>query len=66
MSGIELQNLLQTQGRKLPMIFITAFTEERVRAQAVKAGAACVLSKPFNARTLIEYLDAVQRDRSGK
>ena len=63
MSGIELQNLLQTQGRKLPMIFITAFPEERVRAQALKSGAACVLSKPFNARTLIEYLDAVMKSR---
>jgi FixJ family two-component response regulator len=66
MSGIELQNLLQTQGRKLPMIFITAFPEERVRAQALKSGAACVLSKPFNARTLIEYLDAVMKSHRGR
>src|SRR5438128_587420 len=61
MSGIDLQNLLQTQGRKLPMIFITAFPDERVRAQALETGATCFLSKPFDARTLIKYLDAAVR-----
>jgi FixJ family two-component response regulator len=44
MSGIELQNLLKTQGHRLPIIFITAFPEESVRAQALEAGAACFLS----------------------
>jgi FixJ family two-component response regulator len=43
MSGIELQNLLQTQGHRLPIIFITAFPEESVRAKALEAGAACFL-----------------------
>jgi FixJ family two-component response regulator len=69
MSGIELQNLLKTQGHRLPIIFITAFPEESVRAQALEAGAACFLSKPFDARTLIECLDAAMKghsDRSGK
>ena len=46
--------------------FIAAFPEERVQAQALKAGAACVLSKPFNARTLIEYLDAVMKSHGGR
>ncbi len=58
MSGIELQNLLQTQGHRLPIIFITAFPEESVRAQALEAGAACFLSKPFDAQILIKNLDA--------
>jgi len=69
MSGIELQTFLQTQGHRLPIIFITAFPEENVRAQALEAGAACFLSKPFDARTLIECLDAAMKghsDRSGK
>jgi DNA-binding response OmpR family regulator len=53
----------------LPIIFITAFPEENVRAQALEAGAACFLSKPFDARTLIKCLDAAMNghsDRSGK
>jgi FixJ family two-component response regulator len=66
MSGIELQNLLQTQGHRLPIIFITAFPEASVRAQALGAGAACFLSKPFDARTLIKYLDAAVKSHSGR
>ena len=58
MSGIELQNLLKTQGHRLPIIFITAFPEESVRAKALEAGAACFLSKPFDAQILIKHLDA--------
>jgi FixJ family two-component response regulator len=58
MSGIELQNLLKTQGHRLPIIFITAFPEESVRAQALEAGAACFLRKPFDAQVLIKHLDA--------
>ncbi len=58
MSGIELQNLLQTQGRRLPIIFITAFPEASVEAQALEGGASCFLSKPFDAQILIKHLDA--------
>src|SRR5258705_3426207 len=66
MSGIELQTYLQTQGHRLPIIFITAFPEENVRAQALEAGAACFLSKPFDARTLIKYLNAALKSHSGR
>jgi FixJ family two-component response regulator len=66
MSGIELQNLLQTQGHRLPIIFITAFPEESVRAQALEAGAACFLSKPFDAGTLIKYVDAAVKSHGGR
>ena len=66
MSGLELQNLLQTQGHRLPIIFITAFPAESVRAQALEAGAACFLSKPFDARTLIKHLDAAVKSHSGR
>jgi FixJ family two-component response regulator len=66
MSGIELQTLLQTQGHKLPIIFITAFPEASVRAQALEAGAACFLSKPFDARTWTKYVDAAVKSHSGR
>jgi FixJ family two-component response regulator len=66
MSGIELHNFLQTQGHKLPMIFITAFPEASVRAQALEAGAACFLSKPFDAQILIKYLDAAVQSQGGQ
>ena len=57
MSGIELQSFLIAQGRSVPMIFITAFPEESIRSRALKAGAVCFLSKPFDGTILIELID---------
>src|SRR5262249_36774459 len=34
LSGVELQKLLAAQGRRMPIIFMTAFPEERMRARA--------------------------------
>ena len=66
MSGIELQTLLLTQGHRAPLVFITAFSEEAVRAQALSAGAICFLTKPFDRLTLIKCLDtALQRHGGG-
>jgi FixJ family two-component response regulator len=65
-NGIELQSLVYSQGRRTPIIFITAFPEERIRAQAMQAGAIGFLSKPFDVETLIKYLDlALQRNDCG-
>ena len=52
-SGLELQTLLRNQGRTVPIIFITAFPEESVRARALRDGAVCFLVKPSDASTLI-------------
>lgn len=57
MSGIELQAALNQLSFKLPTIFITADPEERLRRQAEAGGALCVLSKPFDAAVLMEYID---------
>jgi FixJ family two-component response regulator len=55
MNGFELQKRLRDDGNGRPIIFITAFPEERNRARAMAAGAACFLSKPFDGQTLIVY-----------
>jgi FixJ family two-component response regulator len=65
MSGIELQTLLLTQGYRAPIIFITAFSEETVRAQALTAGAICFLTKPFDRLTLIKCLDTALDKHDG-
>lgn len=57
MSGVELQILLRAQGRHMPIIFMTAFPEERVRKCVLDAGAIGFLSKPFDEECLIHYLD---------
>src|SRR3979490_2656735 len=58
MSGVELQSRLIAEGGPLPAIFCTAFPDESVRARALKAGAICFLTKPFDGPTLIRHLDA--------
>lgn len=51
--GLELQSMLRTRGCTIPIIFITAFPEESVRARALRDGAVCFLVKPADASTLI-------------
>ena len=57
LSGVELQELLIAQGRRTPIIFVTAFPDERTRYQAVNAGAIGFLSKPFSDEKLTKFLD---------
>lgn len=57
MSGLELQNRLLADGHCVPLIFITAFPEERVRRQAMSAGAVGFLSKPFDGNDMIDCID---------
>jgi len=57
MSGIELQVHLRAKGSRVPFIFITAFPEESIRKRALKDGAICFLTKPFDPRALIDCLN---------
>jgi len=57
LNGVELQKSLLAQGRRIPIIFVTAFPEERLRARAMAAGALGFLSKPFESETLIKLID---------
>lgn len=65
MSGVELQDLLRSQDRRLPIIFITAFPEESTRVRALHAGAVCFLSKPVDGSTLIEHIHVAVRKSGG-
>lgn len=56
LNGVELQKLLLAQGRRMPIIFVTAFCEERMRARAIEGGALGFLSKPFESQTLIKLI----------
>jgi FixJ family two-component response regulator len=57
MSGVDLQYRLIADGHRTPIIFVTAFPEERTRARALEAGAFGFLSKPFDDECLIKCLD---------
>jgi FixJ family two-component response regulator len=57
MSGVDLQSHLMASGHCTPVIFVTAYPEERIRERALNAGAFGFLSKPFSEESLIACLD---------
>jgi FixJ family two-component response regulator len=63
MTGVELQQTLVTQGRRVPLIFITAFPEGRVKEQVLAAGAVCLLSKPCDGDTLVNFIESALASR---
>jgi FixJ family two-component response regulator len=58
MSGLELQAKLNADRIRIPTIFITAHGDERMRMQALRAGAVEFLAKPFDNKALLESVRA--------
>jgi FixJ family two-component response regulator len=58
MNGFELQSHLKTEGRDIPMIFITAHSDEASRQRALKGGAIDFLSKPVRRDTLLKAIQS--------
>ena len=56
MDGLQLQRHLAAAGCGIPIIFITAQKESKLREQAFEQGAAQFLYKPFSATALFEAL----------
>jgi FixJ family two-component response regulator len=54
MSGLELQAKLNADRCRIPTIFITAHGDEKLRMQALRAGAVEFLAKPFDDEALLE------------
>ena len=66
MSGVDLQRVLSERGHRIPLIFITAFPEDRIREGVLKAGAVCFLSKPFDGRIMIDCLHTALQGHPGR
>jgi FixJ family two-component response regulator len=47
LNGFELQSRLVDEGHRIPIIFITAYVEERIRRRAEKSGAWGSLASPL-------------------
>jgi FixJ family two-component response regulator len=56
MTGLELHQHLAASNHPIPTILMTAYPDERVRAQAMKANVVCYLAKPFEAEDLLNYV----------
>ena len=64
LSGLELQEALQSQGHQTPVIVITGYPNEKHRIRALDSGAVGFLSKPFNEEALVSCLTAAIKLRS--
>jgi len=58
MSGLELQAHLNAQRLRIPIIFITAHGDEKMRMRALRAGAVEFMAKPFDDEVLLESVRA--------
>ena len=58
MSGLELQAKLNAERCRIPTIFITAHGDEKMRMQALRAGAVEFMAKPFDDEILLESVRA--------
>jgi FixJ family two-component response regulator len=53
-SGVDLQSQLNAEDFQIPIIFITAHGDEKMRLRAMRAGAVAFLTKPFDNSALLD------------
>jgi FixJ family two-component response regulator len=58
MSGLELQAKLKAERWSIPIIFITAHGDAKMRIQAMRDGAVEFLTKPFDNAVLLDIVHA--------
>lgn len=56
LSGLELQEYLESQGRRVPIIFITGHGDVPIAVRALKAGASDFIEKPFREQVLLDAI----------
>jgi FixJ family two-component response regulator len=57
LSGTELKYELDTRGCRVPVIMITGHVEKSLYEQARRSGVLCLLTKPFVAAALVEWVE---------
>jgi FixJ family two-component response regulator len=58
MSGVELYEELARRGHAIPVVFITAQQDDRLRARVLAAGAVECLRKPFGEAALLNAVNS--------
>ena len=58
MSGLDLQSRLNAEDYRIPIIFITAHGDEKMRVRAMRDGAVAFLAKPFDNSVLLDRVKA--------
>jgi FixJ family two-component response regulator len=66
LSGLDLQQQISSTGSILPIIFVTGYGDIPMSVQAMKAGAAEFLTKPFDETAMIEAIQsALHKSQAG-
>jgi two-component system response regulator PhoP len=65
MSGMDLVKLLRTEGKKFPILILTARSSWQDKVEGLKAGADDYLVKPFHVEELLARLNALLRRAAG-
>jgi FixJ family two-component response regulator len=63
MSGLELQARLNDDHHRIPIVFITAHGDEKMRMRALRAGAVEFLAKPFDEEALLHCVRVAVENR---
>jgi FixJ family two-component response regulator len=58
MTGVELHRRLIERGYAIPTILVTAYSDEDVKARALRDGVVCYLRKPVDQEQLVQCLRA--------
>jgi FixJ family two-component response regulator len=66
LEGLKLHRQLLDAGCDIPIIFITAFPDERIEERALKVGAICYLKKPFDPLHLLTCVRSALTRRGSK
>jgi FixJ family two-component response regulator len=66
MNGLKLQRRLRASGSVIPVIFISAHDDRKQRSDALAAGAAGFLTKPFVAADLLATIRSVTLGRAAE
>jgi FixJ family two-component response regulator len=64
--GLELQRRLTATTHRIPIIFITAYDSDDLRARAFEAGAAGFLYKPFSEESLLQAVRSTLSEQPGE
>jgi FixJ family two-component response regulator len=57
-TGFDMQRELKSAGHRIPIIFITAFPDDKGRDHALKEGAHCYLGKPVSVDKLLNCVES--------
>jgi FixJ family two-component response regulator len=63
MSGLELHRRLIASGSHIPTVLITAYPDEKIRTQALRAGVIGYLTKPFSDAELLRCINSALERR---